>query len=125
MIGAPPLQLRLLPLLVPPELLERRVERHGVLGGDDVSERPGDCLVRRLLLRRVARHVERHGVLGMEFSAGTTSLNSLEGAAGRAPPTAAVVAHGRRGAIVRGELAFVPSPEERWWLARRAVGRDI
>jgi hypothetical protein len=42
--------------------------------------------------------------------------NELEGAAGRAPPAAAagsVVARRRRGrAVVRGELAFVPSPKE-------------
>jgi hypothetical protein len=50
-VQLPPLLLRLLPLLVTPGPLERRVERHGILGGDDVSERPGDCLMRRLLLR--------------------------------------------------------------------------
>jgi hypothetical protein len=38
-VQQPPLLLRLLPLLVPPGPLERRVERYGILGGDDVAER--------------------------------------------------------------------------------------
>jgi hypothetical protein len=49
-VQQPPPLLRLLPLLVPPGPLERRIERHGVLGGDDVAERPGDGFRRRRLL---------------------------------------------------------------------------
>jgi hypothetical protein len=63
-VQQPPLLLPLLPLPLPPRPLQRRVERHGVLGGDDVAQRPLDGLLRRRLLGARSLHLGevRHGL---------------------------------------------------------------
>jgi hypothetical protein len=49
-VQQPPLLLRLLPLPVLPGSGERRVHRHGVVGGDEVFEGPCDRLAERRVL---------------------------------------------------------------------------
>jgi hypothetical protein len=51
-VQQPPLLLRLLPLPVLPGSGERRIHRHGVVGGDEVGEGLGDRLAKRRVLGR-------------------------------------------------------------------------